>query len=157
MAKFFTKEGDDYKEVEAFSQEDVDGIVTKRLDRERGKYADYDELKVEAGKVQTIKSEFETKLKEANTAKDELTGQLGKAKLETGKVKIVHEFKLPDELAEFVTGDSEEEMRKRAEKLAKGVKPGKIVVDKDGKPNDGDKTASDSKAIASKLFGTKSD
>lgn len=155
MAKYFTKEGDDLKEVDAFSQTEVDEIVTKRLDRERGKFADYDDLKEKAGKVETIKSEYETKLKAAGTEKTELEKQLGSAKLETDKVKLVHEFKLSDDLAEFVTGDTVDEMRKRAEKLSKGVKGGKLDIDKKPKPGDGEK--SDNKAIAGKLFGKKSD
>lgn len=155
MAKLFTKEGDDYKEVEAFLQPEVDEIVTKRLERERGKFADYDQLKEKAGKVDTINSEWETKLKEANTAKADLEKQLNGTKLEVEKVKIVNEFKLPEDLHEFVTGENADEMRQRAEKLAKGVKPAKVTVNKSGKPA-ADK-ASDSKAIAGKLFGSKSD
>lgn len=155
MAKLFAKEGDDYKEVEAFSQDEVDGIVKTRLEREKTKYADYDTLKEKAGKVDTIKSEYETKLGEATGKVETLTKELGGAKLETEKVKIVHEFKLPDELHEFVTGETADEMRQRAEKLSKGVKPGKVTIDKKGKP-DGDK-ATDSKAVAGKLFGSKSD
>jgi hypothetical protein len=155
MAKYFTKEGDDYKEVDAFSQPEVDEIVTKRLDRERGKFADYDELKEKAAKVETIKTEYEGKLKAAGTEKTELEKQLGSAKLETDKVKIVNEFKLSDDLAEFVTGNTADEMRQRAEKLSKGVKGGKLDLNKDPKPKDGEKT--DSKAIAGKLFGGKSD
>lgn len=154
MAKYFTKEGDDLKEVDAFSQTEVDEIVTKRLDRERGKFADYEDLKEKAGKVETVKAEYEGKLKAAGTEKTELEKQLGAAKLETDKVKIVNEFKLPDDLAEFVTGETADEMRKRAEKLSKGVKGGKLDIDKKPKP-DGVKT--DNKAIAGKLFGKKSD
>lgn len=154
MAKFFTKEGDDYKEVDAFSQTEVDDIVKNRLDRERSKFGDYDELKEKAGKVDTINAEWETKLKEANDKATDLEKQVGAAKLETDKVKIMHEFKLPDDMAEFVTGDDADSMRAKAEKLSKGVKPGGPDLDKKPKPNE--KTG-DSKAIAGKLFGKKSD
>lgn len=155
MAKLFTKEGDDYKEVEAFLQPEVDEIVTKRLERERNKFADYDQLKEKAGKVDTINSEWESKLTEAQKKAQDLEKQLTGKTLEVEKVKIVNEFKLPDDLHEFVTGENADEMRQRAEKLAKGVKPAKVTVNKSGKPA-ADK-ASDSKQIASKLFGTKSD
>lgn len=155
MAKYFTKEGDDYKEVEAFSQEEVNDIVGKRVEREREKFADYDDVKEKAGKLDSTKSEYEDKLKKSGEKVTELEGQLGKAKLETEKVKIVHEFKLSDDLAEFVTGDDADAMRKRAEKLAKGVKTGKVPIKKQEKPGDSKKT--DSKEIAGKLFGSKSD
>ncbi len=155
MAKLFAKEGDDYKEVEAFSQDEVDKIVKDRAERvARQQFGDYDQLKEKAGKVDSIKSEYETKLTEATTKVDTLTKELGGAKLETEKVKIVNEFKLPDDLHEFVTGDNADEMRKRAEKLSKGVKPSKVDIDKKPKP-EGENT--DSKKIAGTLFGKKSD
>ena len=156
MAKYFTKDGDEYKEVDEslLTQADVDSVVEKRLERERGKFADYETLKEKAGKVDSITQEYEDKLKTAGTEKSELEKQLGAAKLETEKVKIVSEFKLSDELAEFVTGDTADDMRKRAEKLAKGVTGGTINIDKKGKP---DEKATDSKAIAKNLFGKKSD
>lgn len=154
MAKYFTKDGDEYKEVDEnlLTQADVDGVVEKRLERERSKFADYDTLKEKAGKVDTITKEFEGKLKSKDEEKSEIEKQLGKAKLETDKVKLVHEFKLSDELSEFVTGDTADEMRERAEKLSKGVKGGSIKIDKDKKPDD---KSSDSKVLAGKLFGGK--
>ena len=156
MAKYFTKDGDEYKEVDEnlLTQADVDKVVESRLERERKKFADYDSLKETAGKVETIKSEYETKLGEKDTAIGDLQSKLKSANLETDKVKIVHEFKLSDDLAEFVTGDTADDMRKRAEKLAKGVTGGTVNIDKNGKPED---KATDSKAIAGKLFGNKSD
>jgi uncharacterized protein YwqG len=156
MAEYFTKDGDEFKKVDEtlFSQTEIDTtIMPKRLERERSKFADYDTLKEKAGKVDTITSEYEEKLKGEATAKSELEKQLGSAKLETEKVKITHEFKLSNELAEFVTGDTVEDMRKRAEKLSKGFKGGGVDLDKKGKPKGTE--ASDSKALAGKLFGSK--
>lgn len=158
MAKYFTKDGDEYKEVgdTLFTQDEVDTkIIPGRLERERKKYEDYDDLKEKAGKVDTVTKEYEGKIKALGGEKTDLEKQLGEAKLETEKVKILGEFKLPDELAEFVTGDDAEEMRTRAEKLSKGV-PGKsLEINKKGKGNG--KDASDSKSIARNLFGNKSD
>lgn len=153
MAKYFTREGDDYKEVTdpLHTQSEVDDIVTKRLDRERSKYSDYDDLKKKAGTVDTLTKEHEEKLKKAGDEKADLEGKLKKANLETDKVKIVGEFKLSDDLAEFVTGDTQDEMRKKAEKLSKGVKPEKVEIDKNPKPEDAKNAGS--KAIAGKLFG----
>jgi chaperonin cofactor prefoldin len=156
MAKYFIKDGDGYVEASEalLTQPEVDNIVEKRLERQRNQFADYDTLKEQAGKVETIKSEFEQKLKDADTAKTELEKSLAKANLETEKVKIVHEFKLSDDLQEFVVGENADEMRKRAEKLAKGVTGGAVNIDKKPKPEDGKST--DSKVIAGKLFGNKS-
>jgi hypothetical protein len=155
VTKLFTKDGDEFKEVDAFLQPEVDSIVAQRLDRERGKFADYDTLKEKANQVDTVKTEYETKLSGLATEKSELEKKLTAATLETEKVKIVHKFKLPEELHEFVTGNDADEMAQRAEKLAKGYKPNKVVIDKNGKPENANKT--DSKTMAGKLFGSKSD
>lgn len=157
MAEYFTKDGDGYQKVDEnlLTQSEVDNVIEKRLDRERGKFADYDELKEKAGKVDNITQEYENKLTEKNTTVEDLNKKLSKAQLETEKVKIVHEFELPDDLAEFVTGDNAEDMRKRAEKLANGTGTGKgPEIKKKGKPESAE---TDSKKLAKGLFGNKSD
>lgn len=157
MTEYFTKDSDgNYVEVseKVLPQSDVDGIIEKRLERERGKYSDYDDLKAKAGKVDTVTKEYEDKLKAIGTEKSDLETKLSKATLETDKVKLIHEFKLSDDLAEFVTGDTVDEMRQRAEKLSKGVTGGKVTVTKTPKPGE---KASDSKTLAKSLFPKKSD
>lgn len=156
MTKYFTKDGDDYVEVsdELHTQSEVDSAIEVRLGRLRKQYADYDSLKEKADSVETVKQEYEGKLEAANTEKSTLVEELGKTKLEVEKVKIVSEFKLSDDLVEFVTGNDASEMRQRAEKLAKGVKGGAFNIDKKDKP---DPKSDNSKVIASKLFGKKSD
>lgn len=155
--EYFTKDGDDYKKVDEtlLSESSVNGIIEKRLEQQkRNHFGDYDDLKEKAGKLDTVTKEFEDKLKAKDTEITTLSGDLGKAKLETDKVKLIHEFKLSDDLAEFVTGENADEMRKRAEKLSKGVGGGKVIIKKDQKP--GEKNT-DSKTIAKNLFGSKSD
>lgn len=151
MTKYFTKEGDDYKEVEGelLDQSAVDKIVKDRAERvARQNYGDYEDLKKKAGSYDGLKSEMDTKV-------GDLTKERDSAKLEVEKVKIVHEFKLPEELHEFVTAENADEMRQRAEKLSKGVKPDKVIIDKKKKPDEDKST--DSKTLAGKLFGKKSD
>jgi hypothetical protein len=154
MAEYFYKDGDEFKPVDdnLLTQADVDKVVETRLERQKKQYADYDTLKEKAGKVDTIAKEFEDKLKEKDTTIGTLSSEVKTAKLETDKVKIIHEFKLSDELSEFVTGETADEMRERAEKLSKGLPGGKVVIKKDGKP-EGKET--DSKKIAKSLFGAK--
>lgn len=157
MAEYFKKDGDDYVKVDdtLHTQADVDKVVETRLDRERKKFADYDDLKDKAGKVDTVTKDFEDKLKEKDTKIGELSSEVKKSQLETDKVKIVHEFKLSDDLAEFVSGDTVDDMRAKAEKLAKGgTGGGKVVVDKKTKPGDKD---TDSRKIAKSLFKSSSD
>lgn len=154
MAEYFYKEGDEYKKVEdtLLAQADVDKVVETRLERQKKQYADYDTLKEKAGKVDSISKEWQDKLEAAGKEKSELEKQLGSAKLETEKVKIIHEFELPDDAAEFLTGETADEIRERAEKLSKLPGSGKVVIKKDPKPGE---KATDSVNIAKKLFGAK--
>lgn len=156
MAEYFTKDGDEFKKVEdkLLTQDDVDKVVETRLERVKKQYADYDVLKEKATQVDTIAKDWETKVKAIGDEKSELEKQLGSAKLETEKVKVIHEFKLSEDAAEFLTGETAEDIRKGAEKLSKIAPGGKVVIQKDGKPAD---KATDSKKIAKSLFGGSSD
>lgn len=158
MAEYFYKDGDEYKQVEdtLLAQADVDKVVESRLERQKkaltSQYADYDTLKEKAGKVDTISKEYQDKLKAEADAKADLEKQLGSAKLDTEKVKAIHEFKLPDDAAEFLTGETADEIRARAEKLSKLPGSGKVVIKKDPKPGE---KSSDSAKLAKSLFGPK--
>jgi hypothetical protein len=155
MTEYFKKDGDKYEPVEdnLLTQADVDRLVETRLERQRKQFADYDDLKDKASKVDSVAKEYEDKLKAAGEATSAVQAELNKAKLETVKVKTIHEFKLSDELAEFVNGEDEASIRQQAEKLAKGVTGSPVVIDKTPKP--GEKT-SDTKKVAQNLFGKKS-
>lgn len=152
MAEYFKKDGDKFVEVtdKLHTQADVDNVIESRLERERKKFADYDTLKETAGKVDSIKSEYETKLKEKDTKLSEAEKLAGQAKLETVKVKTLHEFKLSDDLGEFLNGDDEKTIRSQAEKLSHGVAGGSVIIDKEKKPDGG--TKSDTESVAKKLF-----
>ena len=162
MTEYFTKDGDEFKKVDdtLLPQADVDKIVESRLERQKTsltkQYADYDDLKEKASKVDTISTEWEEKLKAAGDEKSAIETELGKAKLETVKVKAINQFKLSDDLSEFLNGDDEKTILSQAEKLSKGVGGSSVVINKDKKPGD-DKRTSDTKTVAGNLFGRKSD
>lgn len=157
MAEYFKKDGDNYVPVEdkLLPQEEVDKVVESRLERQKKQYADYDDLKVKADKVDSIASEYEEKLKEKDTKLSETEKLVGSAKLETVKVKAIHQFKLSDELSEFLNGEDEKTILTQAEKLSKGVGGSQVVIDKNKKPED--KKTSDVKTVTQGLFGKKSD
>jgi uncharacterized protein YqfA (UPF0365 family) len=160
MTEFYTKDGDEFKKVEdtLLPQADVDKIVESRLDRQKKQFADYDDLKEKAGKVDTISKEWEEKLKAAGDEKSAIETELGAAKLETVKVKAIHQFKLSDDLSEFLNGPDEKTILSQAEKLSKGVGGSSVVIDKNKKPEGDDKKNSDTKQAVKSLFGpSKSD
>ena len=132
MAKFYTKlEDGTYKEVNALSQDEVDTIVQKRLERQSAKYADYDELKDKVSKIDELKTAHTSEIAELKEQLAKATASSAKAKLETAKEKAMREFKVKDSLAEFVTGTTEEEIRARAEKLSHETVPGGANIEKD--------------------------
>lgn len=156
MTEYFTKDSDGkFVEVseKVLPQSEVDGIIEKRLERERGKFSDYEDLRAKAGKVDTITEDFQKQLKEKDTKIGDLSKEVTTAKLGTTKLKIATEFKLSDEAQEFLTGDTEDALREQAEKLSKVGGGGKVKVTKKGKPADDDAKAGDSKSIARNLFG----
>ena len=59
MAEYFKKDGENYVEVtdKLHTQDDVDKVVESRLERERKKFADYDDLKEKASKVDSISAD----------------------------------------------------------------------------------------------------
>ena len=51
-----TQPGQEQEQVQSFSQDDVNRIVQERLQRERDKFSDYDELKAAAERAQELES-----------------------------------------------------------------------------------------------------
>lgn len=149
MTQYY-KKNDDGEFVECdLSQEDINQAVKERVDRVNRKYADYDELKATIDKLNAEKRENEDKMNALLTDKANLEDEVKAAKLETDKVKIMSEFKLSDDMAEFVTGDTVEEMRGRAEKLVHNIKTPTIDATKEAKP---EAKKSDMQALADNLF-----
>lgn len=147
----YYKKNEDGEFVEAdLSQEDINQAVKERVDRVNRKYADYDDLKKQIETLSAKTNEDEERINGLLTDKANLEDELKVSKLETEKVRIVNEFKLSEDLAEFVTGNSSEEMRARAEKLAHNITES-IQVTKVEKP---EPKKSEFSELANNLFGS---
>lgn len=154
MGKFFEKlEDGTLKEVEAFTQVEVDGIFKGRLERESKKFADENaDLKQKLAdvnkSVETITGEKKT-LEEQLQSKDK---EIEKTKLDVARVSVKHEFGLSDDLEKFLIGDNEEEIRSNAELLKKGgVNAGVTIIKKN---NDDGPKESPSEKLAVDIFGS---
>lgn len=109
-----------------FTQEELDRIIAERLNREREKYKDYNDLKKAAEELKKIKESqmSETERLQARVAelerhladKDRETAE---ARLETLKLKVLDELGLPKAWAERLFGTNEEEIKADAKNLAK--------------------------------------
>lgn len=148
----FYKKNEDGEFVECdLSQEDINQAVKERVDRVNRKYADYDELKANLETKDKLLRENEDKINGLLSDKANLEDEVKAAKLETERVKIVSEFKLSDDLADFVTGDTAEEMRGRAEKLAHNMQiTPSVDIKKEDKP---ETNKSDLAKLADSLLG----
>lgn len=94
------------------TQEDFDTAINARLERERSKYSDYDTIKSDLG---TLRGKLSAKEAEIST----LQGKVKGYETDSVKTRIALETGLPLELRSRLTGETEEEIRADATKLAK--------------------------------------
>lgn len=151
MTQYY-KKNDDGEFVEAeLDKEDINEAVMRRIDRINAKYADYDELKKQVADSAEKQKSLEDQIKTLSEEKDTLSKEVSTAKLAADKVKIMSEFGIKDELADFIDGASVDEMRERAEKLSRNTNQGVSLkkADKD------EEEVSQEVQLARSLFGTK--
>ena len=93
------------------TQEEFDAAIRDRLERERGKYADYEDLKTQ---VSTLTTERDTALQQVA----ERDAKIAKYETDSVKTRIARDKGLPVEVASRLTGETEEEILQDAEALA---------------------------------------
>lgn len=103
------------------SQEEFNRIIDKRLERERAKFGDYDDLKAKAAKLDELeaanKSEIEKAQEKASQAEAELS-KLPEKVADTLRQHLVTIHEISDEDAElFLTASDPELLIKQAERL----------------------------------------
>lgn len=122
------------------TQEEFDAAIKDRLERERAKYADYDDLKKRAGEADKAKTQLSTataelerlkadanatatKLAEHDKTVAALTERATKAEKSLLRRKVAEEAKLPASIADRLRGETEDDLRKDAKTLAQFVQP----------------------------------
>jgi hypothetical protein len=93
------------------TQEEFDAAIRERLQRERDKYADYDSIKAENG---TLKTQVTTLTGEKEALEKQVKGHATAAV----KMRIAQELNIPASMADRLTGETEEDIRKDAESMA---------------------------------------
>lgn len=120
-----------------FTQDEVNRLVGERVARERGKYADYEDLKAKAEKYDEAQEAAKSELDKAREAAEKATAELEAMKADAahrGLVdKVSSETGIPGNL---LHGDSEDELRASAEALSAFVESRKPTppLDKGGAP-----------------------
>ena len=116
------------------TQEQLDGIISDRLKREREtaekkaaeKYGDYDDLQKKVKdyeeKIGTLNGTIEEntkKIAELNKSAGEMQAKIKGYETDSVKMRIAHEKGILFEMASRLAGDDEEAIRKDAEAMAK--------------------------------------
>lgn len=109
-----------------FTQEDLDKIVKERLERERKKYADYDDLKKAAEELSKLKDSEKSEVErlKAEAAKiqkerDELNARIKAQEVRGKKAAALEKAGMPAALADRVMGETDEEIAADVEALKK--------------------------------------
>lgn len=101
------------------SQEDLDRVIAARLDRERKKFAGFDDYKAKAQRLDEIeeanKTELEKITERADKAEKKLAAYEQQEKLRTWKQEVSQETGVP---AEVLAGDTLEAIKAHAQALS---------------------------------------
>lgn len=141
------------QEFEAItSQEDFDARIQARIARERGKFADYDELKAAAGRLQELEDVGKTAEQKANEETEQLRRE--NAELKAGQLRstVAAAKGVP---AELLSGSTQAELEASADALIqfRGDQGGKkLHVPAEGKQPT--VQVSDEKQFVQDLFGS---
>ena len=116
-----------------FSQADVDAIVKSRLDRERGKYSDYEDLKAKAEKFDAAEEAQKTELQKATERAEALQAQLDSMnranEVRNTREKVSQELGVPVSL---LTGEDEETCRNQGMQILEFAKKTTYPTVQDG-------------------------
>ena len=121
---------DEFKPIN--SQEELNTIIADRIRRaeEAAKkpYADYDSLKTKTESYEKTIADLNDKIKgyedekaKSGTQVQELQDKIKSYETKATKIKIAHEVGIPYDIAERLTGDSEDDIRKDAENMARFI------------------------------------
>ena len=103
---------------QAFTQADVDRIVTERLKRERDKIGDVKALKAAADELAQIKESQKSEAQKQADRLASLEGEAKQARTEALRLRTAAKFKIGEVDADlFLTGEDEETLTKQAQRL----------------------------------------
>ena len=112
-----------FKAIE--TQEELDRIIQERLNREKGKFADYDEIKTRNAELETEVDALKSTIEETSTAAKtheqtiaDLNKQIAEKETVNLRTRIALQNGFPIDLADRLIGSDEESIKADAERLA---------------------------------------
>lgn len=112
------------------TQADLDRIVENRLQRERQKYSDYDQIKAQAGQVEGLVAERDSLRSQLETANTELSTYRSKDQKRQWATEVAQETGVP---ADILRGESKEEMLSHAASIKDHLVPSAPMIGSDGR------------------------
>jgi len=158
-----TPAADEFKPIN--SQQELNAALKDRLDRERAKFKDYNELKAKAAKLNDIEQANLSELEKASGRITTAESERDTAKQEAMRVRKAVQHGLSIEVAdEFLTGTDEETLDAQAKRLSDLMaekataeadrKKKHPIVSKEGTSTEtGTTTEEDDRAFARGFFG----
>lgn len=117
-------DGKDKQSEKTFTQAELDAIIADRLNREKAKYADYEQLKEKAGKYDAEadkRSDIEKLTEKAAQLEKQLNAMNREKEVRSIRDKVAAELKIP---ASLLTAETEEECKAQAQAIIDFAKPG---------------------------------
>lgn len=113
------------EQVQSFSQDDVNRIVQERLQRERDKFSDYDDLKAAAEHAQELESE-----------KRALAEKVAEFEAQAERSRLVAEVSETTGVpADVLRGETKEELESHADVLRSLISTGPVVRGQEKRPD----------------------
>lgn len=113
-----TPAADEFKPIT--SQDDLNRIISDRVNRERAKFADYKDVKAKAAELDGIKQANQTEAQKAEARIAALETELAEMSRSSTRLKIATEHGITDadDIALFLTGTDEETLTRQAKRLS---------------------------------------
>lgn len=105
------------------SQEDFNRIISERVNRERAKYPDYDDLKNKATQFDQLTASQQTELQREQAARQAAEQTAQAASSELARARAALKYKLADEDLDLLGTGTPEEIDARAKRLSERLAP----------------------------------
>lgn len=103
-----------------FTQAEMDAIIGDRLNRERKKYADYEELRARAEQLSAAETALQGATEKVTALERELTALKNQQKVAEVRARVSRETGVP---AELLSGEEEATCKQQAEAILKFAQP----------------------------------
>ena len=110
-----TPEGKDW--APPASQADLDRIIADRLNRERSKFADYDDLKAAANRLADLENASKTEAQKQTEQLDAARAEASQASAALLRYEVAADKDIPPKLVRFLAGSTREEIEDAADEL----------------------------------------